>query len=191
MPRNPQRYPRWSRFPVWNTQLYVLDERMRPVPPGVAGDLYLGRIQLARGYLGRDDLTAERFLPSAFIPGGRIYQTGDIARWRDDGAVVYLGRSDHQVKLRGLRIELGEIEAALLTVPEIARAEVIVREDRPGDKRLVAYLQVQGDFDSQKYRTVAASQVPEYMVPSVFVELKEWPVTSNGKLDRRALPAPQ
>lgn len=177
-------------FPVWNTQLYVLDDQLRPVPGGVAGDLYLGGVQLARGYLGRDDLTAERFLPSPFRAGERIYRTGDIARWRDDGAVVYLGRSDHQVKIRGLRIELGEIEAALRRAPGVSRTEVIVREDRPGEKRLVAYLQVQGEFDAQQFRSTVAAIVPDYMVPSAFMKLQEWPVTSNGKLDRRALPIP-
>jgi len=127
-------------FPVWNTQLYVLDARMQPLPPGVAGDLYLGGVQLARGYLGRDDLTAERFLADPFVPGNRLYGTGDVARWREDGAVEYLGRNDHQIKLRGLRIELGEIDAALRTAPGVSRADVLLREDRPGEPRLVAYL---------------------------------------------------
>ena len=181
-------------FPVWNTRLYVLDARMRPLPPGVAGDLYLGGVQLARGYLGRDDLTAERFIDDPHRPGGRLYATGDLARWRPDGAVEFLGRSDHQVKLRGLRIELGEIEAAMLSAGEVRRAEVVVREDRPGDRRLVAY--VQGDdgsvpgFDPAALRAHVAARVPDYMVPAAFVALDDWPVTANGKLDRRALPAP-
>ncbi|THF64525.1 amino acid adenylation domain-containing protein [Pseudothauera nasutitermitis] len=184
-------------YPVWNTWLYVLDERMRPLPAGVVGDLYLGGVQLARGYLGRDDLTAERFIADPHRPGQRIYKTGDIARWREDGAVVFLGRSDHQVKLRGLRIELGEIEAAVVSSPAVLRAEVLVREDRAGDKRLVAYVQPapQGDgFDEEQLRahlrTHVAARVPDYMVPAAFVELADWPVTANGKLDRNALPAP-
>ncbi|RYF79553.1 MAG: amino acid adenylation domain-containing protein [Comamonadaceae bacterium] len=180
--------------PVWNTRLYVLDARMRPMPPGVAGDLYLGGVQLARGYLGRDDLTAERFLPDPHRPGERIYKTGDLARWREeDGAVVFLGRSDHQVKIRGLRIELGEIDAALASCPGVLRAEVIVREDRAGDRRLVAYVQplaAQEGCDAHALRAHVAARVPDYMVPAAFVCLAEWPVTSNGKLDRRALPAP-
>lgn len=178
-------------FPVWNTRLYVLDARMRPMPPGVAGDLYLGGVQLARGYLGRDDLTAERFLSDPHRPGERLYKTGDLARWREeDGAVVFLGRSDHQVKIRGLRIELGEIDAAMASYPGVVRAEVIVREDREGDRRLVAYVQPRDGYDAHALRAHVAARVPDYMVPAAFVELQDWPVTSNGKLDRRALPAP-
>ncbi|MDA7416646.1 amino acid adenylation domain-containing protein [Xenophilus arseniciresistens] len=181
-------------FPVWNTRLYVLDARMRAQPPGVAGDLYLGGVQLARGYLGRDDLTAERFLSDPHRPGERIYKTGDLARWREeDGAVVFLGRSDHQVKIRGLRIELGEIDAAMASFPAVLRAEVIVREDRAGERRLVAYVQprlAQEGCDLHALRAHVAARVPDYMVPAAFVALADWPVTSNGKLDRRALPAP-
>ncbi len=178
-------------FPVWNTRLYILDQRMRPVPPGVAGDLYLGGVQLARGYLGRPDLTAERFIQDPFVSDARIYRTGDLARWRDDGAVVFLGRSDHQVKLRGLRIELGEIEASLLKATGVARAEVVVREDRSGNRRLVAYVQMENEFNPHSLRTHLAQCVPDYMVPVAYAELTDWPVTANGKLDRRALPAPQ
>ncbi|WP_394004500.1 amino acid adenylation domain-containing protein [Luteimonas sp. WGS1318] len=177
-------------FPVWNTRLYVLDARMRALPPGVVGDLYLGGVQLARGYLGRDDLTTERFLDDPHVPGARIYRTGDLARWRDDGAVEFLGRSDHQVKLRGLRIELGEIEAAIVASGFASQAAVIVREDRAGDRRLVGYLQPTADFDAASLRTFVAAQLPDYMVPSAFVALADWPVTANGKLDRDALPAP-
>jgi enterobactin synthetase component F len=182
-------------LPVWNTRLYVLDARMRPLPPGVAGDLYLGGVQLARGYLGRDDLTAERFLPDPHRPGERIYKTGDLARWRaEDGAVVFLGRSDHQVKLRGLRIELGEIEAALHGTGLVARAEVMLREDAAGDKRLVAYVQLSSDgaaVSAETLRERLAARVPDYMLPAATVALSDWPVTSNGKLDRQALPAPR
>ncbi|PJJ97216.1 non-ribosomal peptide synthetase [Lysobacteraceae bacterium NML91-0213] len=177
-------------FPVWNTRLYVLDARMRPLPPGVAGDLYLGGVQLARGYLGRDDLTAERFIDDPHVPGARLYRTGDLARWRRDGAVEFLGRSDHQVKLRGLRIEPGEIESAILASGAVRRAGVIVREDRPGDRRLVAYLQPDGAVDLAVLRTAVAARVPDYMVPAAFVVLDDWPVTANGKLDRGALPMP-
>lgn len=176
-------------FPVWNTRLYVLDARMQPLPVGVPGDLYLGGVQLARGYLGRDDLTAERFLADPFLPGERIYRTGDVGRWRGEGAVEYLGRSDHQVKLRGLRIELGEIEAALRDLSGMERVEVLLRQDAPGDARLVAYVP-SALADAATLRSHLATRVPDYMVPSAFVGVEYWPVTANGKLDRNALPKP-
>ncbi|MFL9585191.1 amino acid adenylation domain-containing protein [Stenotrophomonas sp. AB1(2024)] len=177
-------------YPVWNTRLYVLDAQLRVLPPGVPGDLYLGGVQLARGYLGREDLTAERFLDDPHVPGGRLYRTGDRARWRDDGALEYLGRSDHQVKLRGLRIELGEIEAALRSMPGVARAEVLLRDQDPGmPVRLVGY--VSGDaLDPTHLRRGLGTQLPEYMVPAALVIVQAWPVTANGKLDRAALPLP-
>ena len=175
--------------PVWNTRLYVLDARLRPLPAGVPGDLYLGGVQLARGYLGRDDLTAERFLTDPHVPGGRLYRSGDIARWREDGAVEYLGRIDHQVKLRGLRIELGEIEAALRAQPGVTRAEVLLREDRPGERRLVGYVSG-GALDAAALRNAIAMQLPDYMVPAAVLVIAAWPVTANGKLDRAALPVP-
>ncbi|MEG0182457.1 MAG: amino acid adenylation domain-containing protein, partial [Stenotrophomonas sp.] len=176
-------------FPVWNTRMYVLDARMQPLPVGVAGDLYLGGVQLARGYLGREDLTCERFLADPFQQGERIYRTGDVARWRADGAVEYLGRSDHQVKLRGLRIELGEIEAALRELPAVERVAVLLRDDLPGEPRLVAYLP-EPLADVTALRSHLAARVPGYMVPAALVVVAQWPVTANGKLDRAALPVP-
>ena len=175
-------------FPVWNTTLEVLDDRMRPQPPGLAGNLYLGGVQLARGYLGRPDLTTERFVDS---PRGRLYATGDLARLRDDGAVVYLGRSDHQVKIRGLRIELGEIEATIMASGLAREAVVIAREDHAGDKRLGAYLVPSPSWRAGLLAERLAARLPAYMVPSAEVTLAALPVTANGKLDRKALPAPE
>lgn len=177
-------------YPVWNTRLYVLDAHMRPLPAGVPGDLYLGGVQLARGYLGRDDLTAERFMDDPHVPGGRLYRSGDRARWRADGAVEYLGRSDHQVKLRGLRIELGEIEAALRGAPGVARAEVLLQPPQGGPvARLVAYVSGEA-IDPAALRARLATRLPDYMLPAAIVPVSAWPVTANGKLDRAALPAP-
>lgn len=177
-------------FPVWNTRLYVLDARLRPLPPGVAGHLYLAGMQLARCYLGRPDLTEERFVADPFRPGERMYMTGDLARLREDGAVVYLGRSDHQVKIRGLRIELGEIEAAIAGSGLVSDAVAIVREDRPGDKRIVAYVVPGEGYDVEQLRRHMAARLADYMVPSAVIEMQAMPVNANGKLDRKALPAP-
>ena len=172
--------------PVWNTRLVILDGRMRPVPPGATGQLFLGGVQLARGYLGRDDLTAERFVADPFHPGERLYRTGDIARRREDGAVVFLGRDDHQVKIRGLRIELGEIEAAIADSGLTRTAAVMAR-----DGRIVAWI-VPGDgYDADTLRDMLAARLPDYMVPAALVEMPRLPVTANGKLDRKALPAPR
>ncbi|WGD28921.1 amino acid adenylation domain-containing protein [Ancylobacter sp. WKF20] len=176
-------------FPVWNTRLYVLDEQGRPQPPNVPGQLYLGGVQLARGYLGRADLTAERFVADPHLPGERIYATGDLALLRPDGAVVYLGRSDHQIKIRGLRIELGEIEAAVMASGLVRQAGIVAREDR-GTKRIVAYVVPEPGADLAVLKARVAAKVPDYMVPAAFVALEALPVNANGKLDRAALPAP-
>jgi enterobactin synthetase component F len=177
--------------PVWNTRLYVLDDALRPVPPGVTGHLFIAGVQLAREYLGRPDLTDRAFIPDPFRPGERMYRTGDLARFRADGAILYLGRSDGQVKLRGFRIELGEIEAAITSSAMAIEARVIAREDRPGDRRLVAYLVAAPDYDVAALRAHVAARVPDYMVPSAFVALDALPVNTSGKLDRTALPAPE
>lgn len=171
---------------VWNTRLLILDEWQRPVPPGVAGQLYLGGVQLARGYLGRPDLTAERFIADPFLPGERLYATGDVARRRPDGAVVFLGRADHQVKIRGLRIELGEIEAAIAATGLVRSAVVIAR-----DERIVAYAVPDTGYAEQALRDALAARLPAYMLPAAIVTLDALPVTANGKLDRKVLPAPQ
>ncbi|MER7169832.1 amino acid adenylation domain-containing protein [Streptomyces mesophilus] len=177
--------------PVWNTRLYVLDAAHQPCPPGVVGELFLAGVQLATEYLGRPDLTADRFVPDPFAaPGARMYRTGDLARWTDKGEVEYLGRTDHQVKLRGLRIELGEIEAALAECAEVTGACVLVREDRPGDQRLVGYVTGQADLDTEDLRGRLAKSLPDYMVPGTVLVLDDFPLSPNGKLDRKALPAP-
>ncbi len=175
--------------PIANTRLYILDARLEPTPTGVGGELYIGGDGVARGYLGRPALTAERFVPDPFgPPGSRLYRTGDLARYRADGVLEYIGRLDHQVKIRGFRIELGEIEAALARQPGIRDVVVVVREDSPGDKRLVAYIVGQPELaGGHELRASLKTTLPEYMIPSAFVVLDELPLTLNGKVDRNAI----
>ncbi|HTK08291.1 MAG TPA: amino acid adenylation domain-containing protein, partial [Ktedonobacteraceae bacterium] len=191
---------RWPLFPpigrpISNTQLYVLDQQFEPLPIGVAGALYIGGVNLARGYLHRPEWTAERFVPNPWSlePGARLYQTGDLARYRADGTIEYLGRADQQVKLRGYRIEPGEIETVLQAYPAIREAVVVLREETEGEKSLVAYLVAHPHepLSNQAVRAYLQEHLPVYMLPSALVMLEALPLTPSGKVDRRALPAPQ
>jgi amino acid adenylation domain-containing protein len=183
--------------PLANTTLYVLDGGQRLLPQGAAGELYIGGDGVTRGYLNRPELTAERFLadPFATAPDARMYKTGDLGKWLPDGTIEFLGRNDFQVKIRGFRIELGEIEARLAEQAGVREAVVIAREDKAGDKRLVAYYTAsvpdQGSVGAEQLRAYLAQKLPEYMVPAAYVRLESLPLTPNGKLDRRALPAPE
>jgi acyl-coenzyme A synthetase/AMP-(fatty) acid ligase/acyl carrier protein len=180
--------------PIANTQVYVLDAHLQPVPIGVAGELYIGGRSLARGYLNRPEMTAEHFIPNPFDrePGARLYRTGDLARYRPDGNIEFLGRADYQVKIRGFRIEVGEIEAVLGQHPGVRTAVVLARDDLPGGRGLVAYLVAEQERTPKgsALRGYLRERLPEYMVPAAFVFLDALPVTANGKLQRAKLPPP-
>jgi len=190
--------------PVSNTQVYVVDGHMQPVPVGIKGELYLGGAGQARGYLNRAELTAEKFVPNPFsqVGGERLYRTGDLVRYQTDGSLEFLGRLDSQVKIRGYRIELGEVEVALLAHPEVAQAVVVAREDRSGDKRLVGYVVAEQEAEESnngnkkarlqisELREHLMGKLPEYMVPTAYVQLEKIPLTHNGKTDRKSLPEP-
>ncbi|MFI3197899.1 MAG: amino acid adenylation domain-containing protein [Methylococcaceae bacterium] len=195
----PENIEDWAEFPsigrpIDNAEIYILDLSRQPVPVGITGEIYIGGDCVALGYLNQPELTAEKFIPNPFSGelNSRLYKTGDLARYQPDGTIEFLGRIDHQVKLRGFRIELGEIEAVLETYPGINKAVATVREDQPGDKRLIAYLThaplEHSNLDA--LRLFLKEKLPEYMVPSAFVFLDELPLTPNGKLDRKALPVP-
>ena len=181
--------------PMANTSLYILDSHRRPVPVGVVGELYIGGDGLARGYHNRPELTAEKFIPNPFRdePGGRLYATGDLARFRLNGEIDVLGRTDFQVKIHGYRIELGEIEAVLGEHPEVRQAVAVVREDQPGDKRLVVYIVTASGaaLNENELRSYLREKLPAYMVPSTFVQMDAFPLNVSGKVDRRALPRPE
>lgn len=181
--------------PISNIQIYILDSHLQPVPVGIPGELYIGGAGLARGYWHRPELTAEKFIPHPFInhPNQRLYKTGDLGRYLPDGNIEYLGRIDHQVKIRGFRIELEEIEAQLSAYSQIRETVVIVREDEPGEKSLVAYVSPDGDVNIQisELRSFLQSKLPAYMIPTNFVILPTLPLTPNGKINRKALPKPE
>ena len=183
--------------PIKNTRIYILDNHRQPVPTGVAGEIYIGGPGVARGYLNRPELTTERFIGSPFVEGDRLYKTGDFGRWLPEGVIDHLGRNDFQVKIRGFRIELGEIEARLAEHPSVREAVVLAREVQPGDKRLVAYVtagmlpdESVACIHPEGLRAHLSAVLPEYMVPAAYVTLAKFPLTPNGKLDRKALPAP-
>jgi amino acid adenylation domain-containing protein len=181
--------------PIANTEIYIVDKQLQPLPPGIPGELLIGGLGVSQGYLDRPELTAEKFIADPFgrRANGRLYRTGDLARWRRDGRIEVVGRIDHQVKLRGYRIELGEIESVLSAHPQVRQAVTICREDRPGDKRLVAYLTAAegvAEIDLAALRAQARQHLPDYMMPSAIVVMDAFPLTPNGKVDRRALPVP-
>ncbi|MES5099998.1 amino acid adenylation domain-containing protein [Agrobacterium sp. BA1120] len=180
--------------PICNTELYVLDKMHQPVPPGSAGELYIGGAGVAKGYLNKPELTAERFLPNPFKKGeGRMYRTGDLARWRADGVLEYLGRNDHQIKIRGFRVEPGEIEAAIMSTGSVHQTVVVLREDPGQRKQLVAYLTpaTGATIDTAHLANRLAGTLPSHMIPAIYVVMEDLPLNTNGKIDRNALPAPQ
>ena len=182
--------------PVANTRLFVLDEHLEPVPVGAGGELFIGGVGVARGYVNHSALTAEKFIPDPFSASGgeRLYRTGDLVRWHNDGQLYFIGRLDHQVKLRGYRIELGEVEKAIESHPKVKQAVVVVREDQPGAPRLVSYVAKVAEgltLDTAAVREYLKKRLPEYMVPAACVEVKRFPLTPAGKIDRKALPAPE
>jgi amino acid adenylation domain-containing protein len=176
--------------PLANTQIYILDANLQPVPAGVTGTLYIGGDGLARGYLNQPELTAEKFIPHPFEPGARIYNSGDLARFLPDGRIEHLGRADTQVKIRGFRIELGEIEAVLNQHPAVKQAVVTVREDTPGEKRLVGYYISESSPTPRELSKFLREKLPAYMIPAAYIAMVSFPQTPNGKVDRKALPAP-
>jgi acyl-coenzyme A synthetase/AMP-(fatty) acid ligase len=177
-----------------NSTLYLLDKNLQPVPVGLPGEMFLGGDEVARGYLYRPELTAEKFIPDPFSkkPGARMYRTGDLAKFKPDGEVEFIGRIDNQVKIRGFRIELGEIDSVLAKHPSVRELVSVVREDEPGDKRIVSYIVTKDNqpIDISQLRSFLRNDIPEYMVPSYFVFLDSLPMTPNNKIDRKALPAP-
>ena len=177
--------------PIHNTSIYVLDDGLRLVPEGCIGEICIAGAGLARGYLNRGDLTDAAFVPNPFVPGERLYRTGDLGLWLPDGNLELIGRKDTQVKIRGYRIELGEIEAVLAQYQDVREAVVLAREDQPGDKRLVAYVSSAQALTAAALREYLKSRLPEFMIPSAFVVLPGMPLTANGKIDRKSLPAPQ
>jgi len=196
LPADTDEWPRLPTVgpPIWNTQVFVLDERLRPVPVGVVGELYLAGNNVAHGYLGQPGLTAARMVANPFgRPGTRMYRSGDMGRWRPGGTLELVGRVDDQVKIRGVRVELGELNSVLATHPAVGQAATVLREDRPGDRRLVAYVvparSCPAPTPAELRRHVAAA-VPEAVVPSAFVVLDALPVNANGKVDQARLPKP-